>query len=482
MTARPRVRATSLRDTARSRSLAVRRRSGRTRRTGCPACLHDGNGVSTCRPAHLVTGFRQTLRQGHDGQHMTKRGRRGHEDAHGASRLGASAHEHAVVPNVRIRDQVPGVEASAGARAHCDRSGIGRAHRARSVHRYDPRRAGVQVVWHRGDRGRQCPVRGDVRALLCRDATRDTIDRGRTSTRGARRSRRVCRPSTGYVTEVFAGQARYLQPHNAARIDAIRDTIDRDWRGHPYEPILLTSLRRGRRSGRLDHRRADGVRQAVGAAVATAVAASQSRPCRPAAATRCTATRARSSRDGAHFDLAYLDPPYNQHRYTANYHVWETIVAWDAPAHYGVACKREDLRDPATRSVFNSRRTMPVALHQVIDDLDADLLVVSCSNEGWVGVDELRAWCERRGHVDVIGFDSRRYVGAQIGVFNPQGDRVGEVSHLHNVEYLVSSGDRAAGAARAVQSSSELDRARRPRPAAHPSPRPERHPTVDRRR
>ena len=30
-------------------------------------------------------------------------------------------------------------------------------------------------------------------------------------------------------------------------------------------------------------------------------------------------------------DLAYLDPPYNQHRYDANYHVWETIVAWDAP-------------------------------------------------------------------------------------------------------------------------------------------------------
>ena len=28
-----------------------------------------------------------------------------------------------------------------------------------------------------------------------------------------------------------------------------------------------------------------------------------------------------------HFDLAYLDPPYNQHRYFTNYHVWETLVA-----------------------------------------------------------------------------------------------------------------------------------------------------------
>jgi adenine-specific DNA-methyltransferase len=165
-----------------------------------------------------------------------------------------------------------------------------------------------------------------------------------------------------------------------------------------------------------------------------------------------------------HVDLAYLDPPYNQHRYTANYHVWETLVAWDAPAHYGVACKRDELRDPTTRSVFNSRRTMPAALHQVIDDLQADLLVVSCSNEGWVTVDELRAWCEPRGRVEVVGFDSRRYVGAQIGIFNPQGARVGAVSHLHNVEYLVLSGehDLVRRAAQPLQSSSELTSASTP--------------------
>ena len=47
------------------------------------------------------------------------------------------------------------------------------------------------------------------------------------------------------------------------------------------------------------------------------------------------------------FDVAYIDPPYNQHRYFTNYHIWETLVAWDAPEHYGVACKRMDAR--ATR-------------------------------------------------------------------------------------------------------------------------------------
>jgi adenine-specific DNA-methyltransferase len=142
------------------------------------------------------------------------------------------------------------------------------------------------------------------------------------------------------------------------------------------------------------------------------------------------------------FDLAYLDPPYNQHRYFTNYHVWETLVAWDAPTHYGVACKREDARDPATKSVFNERRNMPVALAQVIRDVDAALVVVSYNDESWVTRAELEAMCAARGGAVVtLEFDSKRYVGAQIGIHNPQGEKVGEVSHLRNVEYVVCVGE-----------------------------------------
>jgi adenine-specific DNA-methyltransferase len=260
--------------------------------------------------------------------------------------------------------------------------------------------------------------------------------------------------AAGYVTEVFAGCARYFQPHNAARIDAVRDAIEREWRGHAFEPLLLTSLIEA----------ADRVDSTTGVQMAYVKqwAPRSHRPLHLRMPSMLAGTGHAVRGDACElagvlgsFDLAYLDPPYNQHRYTANYHVWETLVAWDAPPYYGVACKRDELRDPTTRSVFNSRPSMPAALHQVIDDLSAGLLVVSCSNEGWVGVEELRAWCESRGHVEVVAFDSRRYVGAQIGIFNPRGERVGEVSHLRNVEYLVLSGDRSL-VRRALQSSSEL--------------------------
>jgi adenine-specific DNA-methyltransferase len=164
------------------------------------------------------------------------------------------------------------------------------------------------------------------------------------------------------------------------------------------------------------------------------------------------------------FDLAYVDPPYNQHRYFTNYHVWETLVAWDAPEAYGVARKRIDSRDPSTRSAFNSKRTMPDALRRVVRDLDCRLLVLSYNDEAWLNADELEAVCREGGGGDgrggrggrgraggaggtgerevvTLSFDSARYVGAQIGIHNPAGDKVGQVSHLSNHELLVIAGE-----------------------------------------
>ena len=49
----------------------------------------------------------------------------------------------------------------------------------------------------------------------------------------------------------------------------------------------------------------------------------------------------------------------------------------------------------------------------------------------------------RTAHVEMLAFDSRRYVGAQIGIHNPQGEKVGKVSHVRNLEYVVIAGERA---------------------------------------
>jgi adenine-specific DNA-methyltransferase len=246
----------------------------------------------------------------------------------------------------------------------------------------------------------------------------------------------------GYVTETFCERARYFQPHNGARIDAIRDAIERDHKAPGLRPLLLTSLLEA----------ADRVDSTTGVQMAYVKRWSDrsyrplelrvpellAGPGRVLRADACDAVR----RLGP-FDLAYLDPPYNQHSYYGNYHVWETLVAWDAPEHYGVACKRVDARSPQTKSVFNSRRTMPSALERVVRDVDAETVIVSYNDEAWVSLDDLRAMCAHRGDVAVLAFDSRRYVGATIGIHDRNGVKVGAVGRLHNVEYLVLAGPRA---------------------------------------
>ena len=147
----------------------------------------------------------------------------------------------------------------------------------------------------------------------------------------------------------------------------------------------------------------------------------------------------------------YLDPPYNQHRYFTNYHVWETLVRWDEPAHYGIACKRVDARDDSTRSVFNSKQEMPAAMGDLIARARADVrgrLLQRRVVDQPRGDD--RGPCATAGRecVEVVAFDSKRYVGAQIGVHGPTGEKVGEVKRLRNVEYLFLAGERRPGGSR----------------------------------
>lgn len=261
----------------------------------------------------------------------------------------------------------------------------------------------------------------------------------------------------GYVTETFCVRSRFFQPFNGERIDAVRDAIDRDFGTSDLFPILLTSLIEA----------ADRVDSTTGVQMAYVKQWSDRsyKPLTlriphllagPGRALRADACDVVTNHRLGPFDLAYLDPPYNQHRYVANYHIWETLVAWDAPAHYGVACKRAELRNSATRSPFNLRRVMPHALREVVERAPARLVVLSYNDESWVTLDELRDLCATRGHVHVLAFDSQRYVGARIGVYNPRGERVGRPSRLRNVEYLLIAGDRddverAARAARAVR-------------------------------
>jgi adenine-specific DNA-methyltransferase len=292
-----------------------------------------------------------------------------------------------------------------------------------------------------------------ARAYVATDPAADPGLRRRTASAIDRLNRLPGRP--GYVTATFCEKARYFRPENGARIDAVREAIERDHADSDLWPVLMVSLLEA--ADRVDS--TTGLQMAylkewAPRAFGPLVLRVPELVPGPGRALRGDACRLAGSAQVGTVDLAYLDPPYNQHRYDANYHVWETLVAWDAPPHYGVAAKREDLREPGRRSPFNSRRTMPGALADVVSAVDAGVVILSYNNESWLDFDTLRDMCAERGGVEVLAFDSPRYVGARIGIHNPAGERVGHVSHLRNTEYLVLAGPsrRIRSMAKAVAS------------------------------
>ncbi len=238
----------------------------------------------------------------------------------------------------------------------------------------------------------------------------------------------------GWFTETYAYKARFFQPFNAARIERIRREIEIIAEGDErLRAILLTSLMLA----------ADKVDSTTGIQMAFLKKwAPRSYnplhlvypPLLPGEGTALLGDALDIVKEHE-VDLLYLDPPYNQHSYLANYHIWETLVLFDVPTCYGVAQKRSDVQ--TRKSPFNSRSKAKEALQSVIYNARAKVILLSFSNEGFHTESELLDVAREKGYVAVLRHPYKRYVGAQIGIYNPKGERVGQVSHLKNEELLL---------------------------------------------
>ncbi len=255
----------------------------------------------------------------------------------------------------------------------------------------------------------------------------------------------------GYFTDTFCQRSRFFQPHNGARIDAIRAAIAAKGLAPELEAVLLVSLMEA----------ADRVDSTVGVQMAYLKKWAPRSYNQLELRVPELLPRAEHGHGTAHqldalvaatelsADLAYLDPPYNQHKYVGNYHIWESLVLWDKPETYGTACKRVDCRTRV--SPFNSKVSAVDALAAVVAEVKARHLIVSFNDEGHINRATMEDILRDRGEVLVLANDFRRYIGAQVGIFNPKGDKVGQVGRLRNTEYLYVVSDSPAALQRARQ-------------------------------
>ena len=128
----------------------------------------------------------------------------------------------------------------------------------------------------------------------------------------------------------------------------------------------------------------------------------------------CVALAKKLREDKADVDIAYLDPPYNQHPYGSNYHVLNTITLWDKPplteqiAGRNKAAIREDWRTER-RSPYNHRQEASKAYAELLQSLDAKYVLTSYSTDGMIPLREMIAACIHRGQTDVVWQQYKRY-------------------------------------------------------------------------
>lgn len=250
----------------------------------------------------------------------------------------------------------------------------------------------------------------------------------------------------GYFTQTFCIDSRFVQPKNGRRVDVMRETIEARYKDSWMYPVLLTSLIEA----------TDRVDSTTGIQMAYLKKWAKRSYNDIELRMPKLIPGGGSAIMGDVFDvldklprqnLVYLDPPYNQHRYYTNYHIWETLTRWDKPDYYGVACKRVDSKDTATKSDFNSKKRAPATIERLIKTAAAkcDTLVISYNDESWVSKESMIGMLDATSFdaVRVYTFDYDRYVGATIGIYDPSGNKVGKVDHTKNHERIFVATDDA---------------------------------------
>ncbi|MCY4258398.1 MAG: DNA adenine methylase [bacterium] len=97
------------------------------------------------------------------------------------------------------------------------------------------------------------------------------------------------------------------------------------------------------------------------------------------------------------FDLAYFDPPYNQHPYGSNYFMLNLLVGYTEPEHISTV---SGIPTNWNRSLYNKKRHAFEQLSDAVSRVDAQYVLISFNDEGFVEIDQLRRFLTSIGHVD----------------------------------------------------------------------------------
>jgi adenine-specific DNA-methyltransferase len=122
-------------------------------------------------------------------------------------------------------------------------------------------------------------------------------------------------------------------------------------------------------------------------------------------------------------DIAYLDPPYNQHPYGSNYFMLNVIVDYTYPQKIS---KISGIPENWNRSAYNREHEAYTALLELVTHIKAKYVLISFNSEGFITLSAMKDMLYKIGKVEVLETTYNTFRGSR-----NLGNRA-----IHVTEYL----------------------------------------------
>ena len=129
--------------------------------------------------------------------------------------------------------------------------------------------------------------------------------------------------------------------------------------------------------------------------------------------------------DEGTFDIAYFDPPYNQHPYGSNYFMLNLIASYNSPDPENIS-RVSGIPRNWNRSLYNKKKQVMPVFQELIKNVRAKFVLISFNSEGFIQKDEMIQMLSECGQVQVLESDYNTF----------RGSRNLKAREIHVKEYL----------------------------------------------
>jgi adenine-specific DNA-methyltransferase len=98
-------------------------------------------------------------------------------------------------------------------------------------------------------------------------------------------------------------------------------------------------------------------------------------------------------------DLAYIDPPYNQHPYGSNYFMLNLIIDYIEPQNISTV---SGIPSDWNRSYYNKKISASDSFKELVEKIKAKYLLISFNSEGFIPLNEMKTMLNKIGKLEVL--------------------------------------------------------------------------------